>query len=125
MFAASLVPLLVLFNIGTQSMWDAWLIVVAAVLQFVSSLLSLLNLKKGDWSTGWTILRGAVYTLGLSAAPALVSLGYLTHEQSGLVLAGAGLALTTLSSLLAILVNSKQQRDELLKSVTNHPASGG
>ena len=125
MFAASLAPLLVLFGIGTQATWDSWLIIVAAVLQFGASLLSLLNLKKGDWSTGWTIFRGAVYTLGLSAAPALVSLGYLTHEQSGLVLAGAGLALTTLSSLLAILVNSKQQRDELLKSVTNHPAYGG
>ena len=125
MFAASLVPLLVLFGIGTQATWDSWLIIVAAVLQFVASLLSLLNLKKGDWGTGWAIFRGAVYTLGLAAAPALVSLGYLSHEQSGLVLAGAGLTLTALSSFLAILTSSAQQRAQLLKSVTSHPVYGG
>lgn len=125
MFAASLVPLLVLFGIGSQATWDSWMIIVAATLQFVASLLSLLNLKKGDWGTGWAIFRGAVYALGLAAAPALVSLGYLSHEQSGLVLAGAGLTLTTLSSLLAILVNSKQQRDELLKSLSSHPSFEG
>lgn len=125
MFAASLVPLLVLFGIGTQATWDSWLIIVAAVLQFVASLLSLLNLKKGDWGTGWAIFRGAVYALGLAAAPALVSLGYLSHEQSGLVLAGAGLTLTALSSFLAILTSSAQQRAQLLKSVTSHPVYGG
>ena len=116
--AASLVPLLILWGFGTEQVWDQWLIILGAALQFFSNALSLANLKPGEWGKGWEIARGAIYTLGLSVAPALVVLGFWTEEFSSTVLTGVALALSVLGNLVAVLTSGAQQREKLVQAVT-------
>ena len=116
--AASLVPLLILWGLGTEQVWDQWLIILGAALQFFSNALSLANLKPDEWGKGWEIARGAIYTLGLSVAPALVVLGFWTEEFSSTVLTGVALALSVLGNLVAVLTSGAQQREKLVQAVT-------
>ena len=108
LLAATLAPLLILFGLGNKDTWDQILIVVAIILQFIASLVSLLSLKKGDWTTGWTILRAAIYTAGLAIAPVLVALGVWTNDFSTQFTIGLSLFLTVLSSLVGVLVGNRQ-----------------
>lgn len=112
-FAASLAPLLILFGIGTEGTWEQVLILVGAGLQFVSNLLSLVNLRVGDWGKAYAVVRGAIYTLGLAAAPALVALGVISQEHADTALLGISLALATLGNLVSILTSSHQEQKEL------------
>lgn len=112
LFATSLIPLLVLFGMGTEEYFTHWTIVLAAVMQFVTSLLSLLNLRQGDWGAAWAIIRGAVYTLGLTVAPTFALLGFWTEEFGGLILTGVSLTLTVLSNVVAVLVSGEQKLED-------------
>ena len=122
LFVASVVPILVLTGISTQDRLDQWMIIVTIVLQFISSLLSLLNLRKGQWSEAWVIVRGAIYTLGLAAAPALVALGYWNEDFSTNFVAGLALTLTMLSNFVAVLTGSQQKIEAVeAKAERAHP----
>lgn len=109
LFAGSVAPLLILFGFGSKTVWEQWLIILGVVLQFVSSLLSLLNLKVGEWGAGWAIIRGAIYALGAGAAPALVALGIWDNEFSSYFMLGLALFLAALSNLVSLLTGSKQE----------------
>jgi hypothetical protein len=54
----SLAPLAIMFGYGTEGMWEQWLVIGGAVLQAVSSGLSLVNVR--DVNKAWQIVRGAV-----------------------------------------------------------------
>lgn len=108
-FAGSLAPFFILFGIGSEGQWEQWLILLGLILQFGSSLLSLLALKVGDWGTGWAIVRGAVYALGMGAAPALVALGVWDKDFSSFFLVGLSLGLAALSNLVAIFTSGHQR----------------
>lgn len=117
LFAGSLAPLLILFGFGTEGQWDQYIIIVGLLLQFVSSLLSLVNLRHGDWSGVWTIVRGAIYTLGMGAAPALAALGFWDDNTSSVFLLGMSLTLGALSNLVSILTSSRQSLDQANKTI--------
>ena len=112
-FLGSLAPLFILVGFGTDSSWEQWLIISGATLQFVASLLSLLNLKAGDWGAGFTVLRGALYALAAVVSPALVMLGFYSAEVNATLLLGLSLALGALSNLVAILAGKQQQVERL------------
>ena len=124
-FAMSLVPLLVLFGLGTEEYLTQWTVILAAVMQFISSLLSLLNLKQGEWGAAWTIIRGAIYSLGMTVAPVFNVLGFYSEEMSDLILTGVSLTLTVLSSALAVLIGGEQkwQEQQLERQYTPRHAS--
>ena len=102
----ALAPLIIWAGFATQTQAEQWLIIVGAVLQFVASLLSLINLR-GLLSI-WKVLRGALYTLGMAVAPTLTVLGYTTAEQSAQLLVGISLVLSVVSSVVAIIVGQAQ-----------------
>lgn len=112
-FAGALAPLAILLGFGTDQVWSQGLIIFGAVLQFVSSLLSLVNLRVKDGAAIWAIIRGAVYALAAVVSPALVALGVLSPETNATILVGVSLALAALSNLVAIFTSSKQQVDAL------------
>jgi len=119
-FLASLTPLLIMVGFGTEGTWEQVLIITGATMQFVASLLNLVNLRVGDWGAGWAIIRGAIYTLGTTVAPALVILGWLDEATSTIVLTGLSLALGALSSAVAIFTGGQQQ----LAQTANHVKPG-
>lgn len=103
----SLAPLAILFGFGTEGVWEQWLIIAGAVMQFISSGLSLLNVR--DPHLFWSIVRGAVYGAAAVISPALVVLGYIDEATSASILVGISLGLGALSNLLAVFVGVKQQ----------------
>jgi hypothetical protein len=109
LWLGSLAPLLILGGFATQEQTEQGLIVTGAVLQFVSALLALVNVRKGDWGAGWLVVRAAVYSLALTVSPALVFFGLYDEATNAALLSGISLALSSLSALLAIFVSSKQQ----------------
>lgn len=112
-FAASLAPLLILFGFGTENGWEQWLIILGAALQFLSNIVSLFSLKKGDWSRASEIFRGSLYGLGAVVAPALATLGLISSEQSGFLLVGLSLGLAALGNVVAIFTGKAQQLHEV------------
>jgi hypothetical protein len=106
----ALAPLFILGGFGTEGQWEQILIITGAVLQFLSSLLSLVNVRGGD---AWAVLRGAIYALATTVAPALVLLGWLNPETSATLLTGIALGLTALSSLVAIFTSGQQQIERI------------
>lgn len=116
-FLASLAPLLIIGGYATHSQTEQYLIISGALLQFVASVLSLVNVRKGDWSTAWAIVRGAIYALVAIVSPALVFFGLYDEATNTLLLAGISLALSSLSSLLAIFVGKTQQLQALTGAV--------
>lgn len=108
-FAGGLAPLAILVGFGTEGVWEQVLIILGAVLQFVSSLLSLVNVRKGDWGAGWAIVRGAIYALAMVVSPALVLLGFYDAATNASILAGLSLALSALSNLVAIFTSKSQE----------------
>jgi hypothetical protein len=115
-FAGGLAPLAILLGLGTEGIWEQTLIIFGAVLQFISSLLSLLNVHKGDWGAAWAIVRGAVYALAMVVSPALVLLGFYDEATNATVLAAVSLALSALSNLVAVFTSKKQQLDAVIAS---------
>ena len=105
--AASLAPLLILFGFGTEGVWEQYLIILGAVLQAVSSLLSLVNVR--DPRTWAATLRGIVYGAAVVVSPALVLLGYYDEATNAAILTGLSLALSSLSSILAVFFGKQQE----------------
>ena len=113
-FAGTLVPLLIIAGLTTETAAEQWLIILGAVLQFGAAALSLVNLK-GNWQEAWTVARGALYALAATVAPALTVLGLINEQMSATILTGLSLALTALTSLLAIFVSGEQQRADVVQ----------
>lgn len=122
-FAGSLAPLAILLGFGTSGVWEQGLIVLGATLQFISAVLSLVNLRKGDIGAGWAIVRGAIYTLAGTVSPAFVLLGFYDEDTNAAILLSLSLGLAALSNLLAIFV-SKQQQLEVLTLQLAQDAEG-
>lgn len=101
----SLAPLVILAGLATQEQTEQVLIIVGAVLQFAASALSVVN---ADWRNALGVLRGAVYALAATVAPALVLLVAFSEEFSTALLTALSLGLSSLSSLLAIFTVSQQ-----------------
>ena len=113
LFFGALAPLAILAGFGTEGQWEQWLIIVGAVLQFVSSGLSLVNVR--DVRTVWAVVRGAVYALAATVSPALVLLGVYGEEMNGTILIGLSLGLGALSNLLAIFIGKQQELDNAVR----------
>lgn len=105
----SLAPLVILLGFATQAQTEQALIILGAILQFAAAVLSLVNVRRGDLAAGWTVVRGAIYALAATVSPALVLLGLYDESVNAALLTGLSLALSSLSSLLAIFTVSKQQ----------------
>src|SRR5690606_8764478 len=115
-FFGSLAPFFILFGFGTDGLWEQSLIILGAGLQFLSSGLSVLNLKGAVEI--WTILRGAIYTLATTVSPALVLLGVYGDDVSTTILTATSLGLGALSNLLAIFTASYQEKQEIQGTIT-------
>lgn len=115
-FLVTLAPLAIMFGYGTDGTWEQVLIITGAVLGAVASLLSLLNVRVADWATqGWAIVRATVYGLGTVVSPSLVLLGFYDDATNTQILTGMSLALTALSSAIAIFANGRQQLAEAVE----------
>ena len=119
LFLVSITPFLILGGFANEGQVQQGLIISAAVLQFLGAILSLVNVRKGDWSTGWMIVRAAIYALAATVSPALVLLGLYDQETSATLLTGISLALTGLSSGLSIFVGKSQQLEEFKNPTYN------
>lgn len=109
-FLVTLAPLAIMFGYGTDGTWEQVLVISGALLGAIASLLSLLNVRVADWATqGWAIIRGTIYALGTVVSPALVLLGFYDDATNTQILTGMALALTVLSSAIAIFANGRQQ----------------
>lgn len=104
-FAGSLAPLFIILGIGTEDQWTQALIIFGASIQFLSSVLSLVNLRGRSI---WTVLRGALYTLGATLSPALVSLHILSPALANKGVLALSLLLASVGSLVAVLTAQKQ-----------------
>lgn len=113
----SLAPLLILGGFATEEQTQNALIVTGAVLQFIAALLSLINVRKGDWGAGWAIVRGAIYTLAMTVSPVLVFFGLYDADTNAALLTGISLALSSLSSLLAVFIGKTQQLETVKAEV--------
>lgn len=109
LFLGSLAPLLILGGFATQAQTEQGLIIAGAVVQFVAAILSLVNVRKGDWGAGWAVIRAAIYALAATVSPALVFLGLYSEETNAVLLTGLSLALSSLSSLLAIFIGKSEE----------------
>jgi hypothetical protein len=109
-FLVTLAPLAIMFGYGTDGAWEQVLVISGALLGAVASLLNLLNVRVADWATqGWAIIRATIYALGTVVSPALVLLGFYDDATNTQILTGMSLALTVLSSAIAIFANGRQQ----------------
>ena len=118
-FFGALAPLAILLGFGTEGVWEQSLIILGAVLQFISAVLSLVNVRKGDWGAGWAVIRGAIYALAATVSPALVLLGFYDDSTNATILLGLSLALGALSNLLAIFIGSRQEFEGLPDPATS------
>ena len=109
LFFSSLAPLLILGGFATQLQTEQYLIIAGAALQALGALLALVNVRKGDWGAGWLVIRAAIYGLAATVSPALTLLGMYDEATNAALLSGLSLALTALSSGLAIFVGKKQE----------------
>lgn len=105
----SLAPLLILAGFATQEQTEQVLIIIGAILQFLASILSLVNVRVGDIAAAWAVVRGAIYGLAAVVSPALVILGVYSDDVNAQITVTISLTLSSLSSLLAIFTSGKQQ----------------
>ena len=119
LFLVSIAPFLILGGFANEGQVQQVLIITAAVLQFLGAVLSLINVRKGDWGAGWAVVRGAIYSLAATVSPALVLLGLYDQETNAALLTGISLALTGLSSGLAIFIGKSQQLEEFKNPTYN------
>lgn len=133
LFFGSLAPLLILTGFASEAQTQQGLIIVGAVLQFLAAILSLVNVRKGDWGAGWAIVRGAIYALVAVVSPTLVFFGLYDASTNATLLAGLSLTLSSLSSLLSIFIGKSQQLEAVEKAaaivvqenVTTSPSYNG
>lgn len=111
LFFGSLAPFFILFGFGTDGFWEQALIISGASLQFLSSGLSILNLKGAVEI--WSVMRGAIYTLATTVSPAFVLLGLYDESLNTTILTATSLGLGALSNLLAIFTVGHQEKQEL------------
>lgn len=100
---AAFVPILVGLRVFGQSEADALLTIATVVLQLGSAILLLVNLRPseaGEWFL--TAGRGTLYALAALAAPAAVTLGWITNDQSASALTAISTGLTVLASVVGI-----------------------
>lgn len=116
LFFGALAPLAILAGFGTEGQWEQLLIITGAVLQFVSSGLSLVNVR--DARTIWAVVRGAVYALAATVSPALVLLGVYGDETNTTILLGLSLGLGALSNLLAVFIGGRQELSGVADAVS-------
>lgn len=116
LFFASLAPLAILVGFANEAQTQQILIIIGAALQFFASILSLVNVRKGDWGAGWAIVRGAIYALAAVVSPVLVFFGLYDASTNAALLTGISLALSTLSSLLAVFIGQKQETLKVLNA---------
>ena len=109
LFFGSLAPLLILLGFANEAQAQAGLILVGALLQFLAAILSLVNVRKGDYGTAWAIIRAAIYSLAAVASPVLVFFGLYDEATNAALLTGLSLGLSSLSSLLSIFVSKSEQ----------------
>ena len=102
----TLAPIVIGLGLFTESEADQWLIITGASLQFAGSLLNLINVRGGDW---WAALRGAIYLLATSVAPALTVLGYIDDATAATALNFLSLGLSSLSAVVGIVTGKQQQ----------------
>lgn len=115
----TLAPLAIFFGYGTSGTWEQILVITGAVLGAVSGLLNLLNVRVRDWATqGWAVVRGVLYSFATTVSPAFVLLGLYNDEVNTQIITGLSVALTALSSAIAIFANGQQQKIEAVESVT-------
>lgn len=124
LFFGALAPLAILLGFGTTGVWEQSLIILGAALQFVSAVLSLVNVRVGDWGAGWAILRAAIYTLAATVSPALVLLGFYDEATNATILLAISLGLGALSNLLAVFIG-KQQEIEAVKAIALEQGNDG
>lgn len=110
-FLVTLTPLAIMFGYGTEGTWEQILIIAGSLLGGLGSLLSLVNVRLADWATqGWMVVRGVIYGLGTTISPALMLLGFYNEDVNTQIVTGMSLALTALSSAIAIFANGQQQK---------------
>jgi hypothetical protein len=115
----TLVPLAVMFGYGTDGQWEQILIITGAVLAGVAGLLNLLNVRVQDWATqGWAIVRGVVYAAATAISPALMLLGFYNEDVNTRIVTGISIALTALSSAIAIFASGQQQKVAAIEGET-------
>ena len=107
-FLASLAPIAIGLGYATEDQTEQWLILIGAGVQFLASLLSLVNLR--GIVNLWTALRGAIYLAATTASPALVVLGVYDEATNTTILLGFSIGLSSLSSLIAVFVGKDQQK---------------
>lgn len=105
-FAGAVAPFAILFGFGSDGTWEQVLIIFGAALQFLSAILSLVNVKGANV---WAVLRGALYSLAATVSPALVVLGLVSVETNATILTATSLGLAALSNLVAVFTSSTQQ----------------
>lgn len=108
-FFVTLAPLVIFLGYASEEQAQAWLVITGAVLQALGGLLALVNVRVGDVAAGWAVVRGVIYTLAMAVSPALVILGFINQDFSAILLSGIALALSSLSSAVAIFWSGKQQ----------------
>jgi len=91
----SLAPLVILAGLASQDQVEQGLIIVGAILQFAASALSVVN---ANWRDAVGVLRGAIYALAATVAPALVLLGVFSEDFSTTLLTALSLGLFTVSN---------------------------
>lgn len=119
LWLGSFAPLLILGGFATQAQTENALIIAGAIMQFFAALLSLVNVRKGDWGAGWAIVRGAIYTLAAVVSPTLVFFGLYDDQTNAALLTGISLALSSLSALLSIFIGKSEQLEALKNPTYN------
>lgn len=109
LFFGSLAPLLILLGFANEAQAQAGLIIAGAILQFLAAVLSLVNVRRGDYSAAWTILRAAIYSLAAVVSPVLVFFGLYDESTNAALLTGLSLGLSSLSALLSIFIGKSQE----------------
>lgn len=123
LWLGSLAPLLILGGFATQAQTEQWLILIGAAFQAFAAILSLVNVRRGDWSTGWMVIRGAIYAFAATASPVLVVLGLYDESTNAALLTAISLGLSSLSGLLAIFIGKTEQLETVKRELVDREAT--
>ena len=123
--AASVASILVIFGVGHEDTWRAWLLLLGVLLQLAAQVSNIVYLEAGQWSKGWEIVRGALYTAAGAALPVFVTLGFLTDTLSAQIMSALGIGLSILGNLVAIVAGSAQEEYKFRQEVSDGQESDG
>lgn len=117
---AALATLLITFGLTSQSAVDQYALITGAVFAAAGPLLSLVNLTRSQFAS-WlmTGARGVLYGAAATIVPALVTLGYVSDEQSVQTLALLSNSLTVLAAVVAIFTSGKQSEIESVQTAAD------